>query len=395
MAIDMSKHGVEAADKKIKQNEQNVLLREIFTPSLTTDAATLVPPLPTDAATLVNKPAFATPPNKVDDPENPVAADTDTSTPKQQANAELANKETTSSVHPSVKTLPGAMSKAGQGAGFLPKMYPSMASVSSLVSGDSESSRKRIMTLALSEAYVVLSNSRTYEKLDIILSSISENILNVTELYQDVVTESYTSIQNDYETYGSSVIPTITYKTVLQIGDPPVGLDTTIPDLYTQVYYSYDEDPNPGYTKWISSDESEYVFIARVLGERYYESIDEEILSLAVEKAVLALDPYVVLESMTISVFNDILASIDSDVNTKNKEKTLGKNSSGLNVSSLMQILMGAAGTRSSAQSSQQMARSGQVLDSSKMSALMTSHEDKVAKAAKISQLLINTFSGT
>ena len=122
MAIDMSKHGVEAADKKIKQNEQNVLLREIFTPSLTTDAATLVPPLPTDAATLVNKPAFATPPNKVDDPENPVAADTDTSTPKQQANAELANKETTSSVDPLVKALPGAMSKAGQGAGFLPKM---------------------------------------------------------------------------------------------------------------------------------------------------------------------------------------------------------------------------------------------------------------------------------
>lgn len=60
-----------------------------------------------------------------------------------------------------------------------------------------------------------------------------------------------------------------------------------------------------------------------------------------------------------------------------------------------MQILMGAAGTRSSAQSSQQMARSGQVLDSSKMSALMTSHEDKVAKAAKISQLLTNIFSGT
>ena len=49
----MSTNGVEAGPYLVKQHEQKVLLKEIYTP-----------PLPTDSATLVNKPAFATPLDK-------------------------------------------------------------------------------------------------------------------------------------------------------------------------------------------------------------------------------------------------------------------------------------------------------------------------------------------
>ncbi len=267
-------------------------------------------------------------------------------------------KPTTAGAKKGLKDLPAAVAAIDpQGLSMIaPMMYKMLGQIAAAAGGASESTRKQTVEDALSGALAILSNKYTFEYLTLVFNNALQNdgIKLIDSGYQSVVKNALANLYKNYLTYGEGNIPETTYETVTTIGAAPSPLVTDVPDLYVQQYYTKENDPYPGYIKWLSQDETEYVFTERTIGDPYYSSPVEEVYSEAEIQLAVGLEPFVVANNLSAKDLNDLLVTQESQVEGSTAEKTGGKNSSKQLMSVLMQ-LAGYAGKIANMQQSLQL----------------------------------------
>lgn len=238
-----------------------------------------------------------------------------------------------------------------------PMMYSMLGQITAASKGGSESSRKRVVEDALSGALSILSNKYTFDYLTLVLNNALDNgdIQFIVPKYRDIVKNAIANLFENYITYGEGQIPVSSYQTVTTITQvPPSPVVSTVPDLYMQVYYTFDADPYPGYIEWVSQDGTTKVYTARKLGDLYYSTADEEVYSAAEQALAAALDPLIATNTLTAQFLNDSIAEQDASVEENTSEKTGGKNA-GKNVTEVLAKLAGYAGQISNLQQSIQL----------------------------------------
>lgn len=294
---------------------------------------------------------------------------------------DLKDKPTTADAQKGTKDLPSAVAQVGNASAFLPNMYSMMSMISALMSGRSQTSRKKTIEDSLSGALAILANKWGYDKVIKVLDeALANNKINlIDELYRDIVKNAIANLYIAAVEYGPDNIPVYTYSTVTTIGPVPSPLVKIVPDLYVQEYFTQTNDPYPGYIKWNSQDETEFVFTERKIGDRYYASPQEEVYSVSETELSEALDPYIRDENLTASILNNLLREQDSNIEANTKEKTLGKNSSGENGLKLLQSLLGYISKMTNQQRSTQLPPS--VLNQSSINESLNNFEKNMADA--------------
>lgn len=259
-------------------------------------------------------------------------------------NAPNKDKPTTADAKKGLKDLPAAMAAVDpQGlSSIAPMMYQMLGQIASAASGASESTRKQTVEDALSGALAILSNKYTFEYLTLVFNNALQNdgIKLIDSGYQSVVKNALANLYKNYLIYGEGNIPETTYETVTIKGEQPFPLVTDVPDLYVQQYYTKQNDPYPGYIKWMSQDSANYVFTERTIGDPYYSSPGEEVYSESEIQLAISLEPFVIANNLSANDLNDLLVAQEEKVENSTAEKTGGKNSS----KQLMSILMQLAG---------------------------------------------------
>ena len=268
------------------------------------------------------------------------------------------DKPTTADAKKGLLELPAAMSAVDpQGlSSIAPMMYSMLGQIASSSSGSSQSSRKRVIEDALTGALSLLSNKYTFEYLTLVFDNALKNnsIKFIDPEYRDIVKNAIANLYKNYSLYGEGNIPTKTVDVVTTIGTPQTPLVTVVPDLYIQQYYTKSTDPYPGYIKWVSQDETDYVFTERTIGDPYYTSPDEEIYSESEQFLAVSLEPYVIENNLTAKILNDLMVDQDKTVENNTQEKTAGKNSA-KQFLDILSKLAGYAGTISNNQQSVQL----------------------------------------
>jgi hypothetical protein len=287
-------------------------------------------------------------------PENPNYLEHPSPKKKKYKNYKIAEKgapnrekPTTASAKKGLKDLPAAMAAVDpQGlSSIAPMMYKMLGQITSASKGSSQSSRKVIIEDALTGALSILSNEYSFERLTLAFNNALENngIQLIDKEYRNIVKNALTNLYKNYVIYGEGNLPYFMYETVSTIGLPQKPLVKVVPDLYIQEYYTFNNDPYPGYIKWVSQDGVNFVFTERKIGDPYYTTPDEEVYSTSEQELAEQLRPYVVDNNLTARILNDLLTQQDSNVENNTAEKTGGKNSS-KNIMSLLTQLAGYAG---------------------------------------------------
>jgi hypothetical protein len=288
------------------------------------------------------------------DPEKPKFLEHPSPKKKKYRNYKIAEKgapnrekPTTASAKKGLKDLPAAMAAVDpQGlSSIAPMMYKMLGQITSASKGSSQSSRKVIIEDALTGALSILSNEYSFERLTLAFNNALENngIQLIDKEYRNIVKNALTNLYKNYVIYGEGNLPYFMYETVSTIGLPQKPLVKVVPDLYIQEYYTFNNDPYPGYIKWVSQDGVNFVFTERKIGDPYYTTPDEEVYSTSEQELAEQLRPYVVDNNLTARILNDLLTQQDSNVENNTAEKTGGKNSS-KNIMSLLTQLAGYAG---------------------------------------------------
>lgn len=298
--------------------------------------------------------------------------------------SDLKDKPTTADAQRGTKDLPSVIAQVGEAAAFLPNMYSMMAMISAIMSGRSQTSRKKTIEDSLSGALAILVNKWGYDKVIRVLdAALANNKINlIDEVYRDIVKNAIANLYIAAVKYGPDKIPVYTYSTVTTIGPVPSPLVKIVPDLYVQEYFIQANDPYPGYIKWNSQDETEVVFTERKIGDRYFVSPQEEVYSISETELAEALDPYIRDENLTASILNNLLRDQDSNIAANSKEKTQGKNSSGENSLKLLQSLLGYISKMTNQQRSSQLPPS--VLNKSSISTSLNNFETNMAELKDI-----------
>jgi hypothetical protein len=298
--------------------------------------------------------------------------------------SDLKDKPTTADAQKGTKDLPSAVAQVGNASALLPNMYSMMAMISSIMSGRSQTSRKKTIEDSLSGALAILVNKWSYDKVIRVLdAALANNKINlIDEVYRDIVKNAIANLYKAAVEFGPDNVPVYSYSTVTTIGPVPSPLVEIVPDLYVQEYFIQANDPYPGYIKWNSQDGSKFVFTERKLGDRYYVSPQEEIYSISETELAEALDPYIRDENLTASILNNLLREQDSNIAANSKEKTQGKNSSGENALKLLQSLLGYISEMTNQQRSTQLPPS--VLNKSSISTSLNNFETNMAELKDI-----------
>jgi len=263
-----------------------------------------------------------------------------------------------------------------QGTGQIaPLMYPMLQQIfTSMTSGGggksgSESSTdtppnpasKSTVEDALTGALSILANKYTFEQITETFNNALEDgkIDFIDKEYRSIVKNALANLYKNYILFGPGQMPYYTVSTVVEsIGIAPEPVVEIVPDLYVQQYYYPENDPYPGYIKWIlpqEDDETEVaVFTIRTIGDPYYSTPEEEIYSISQKELADKLDPYIQTVTLTAKILNDMLVDAVVVVENEKKEKSNGKNSS-KNVLSLLIKLAGYAGQITQLQQSIQL----------------------------------------
>lgn len=266
--------------------------------------------------------------------------------PKNYAAAEKdapnRDKPTTADAKKGLKDLPSAMAAVDpQGlSSIAPMMYQMLGQIASASKGTSQSSRKTVIEDALTGALSILANTYTFDYLTLVFDNALGNggIDLIDAEYQDIVKNAIAKLYTNYIAYGEQNLPVTTYPVVTEIGTAPTPVVTVVPDLYMQQYYTLQNDPYPGYIKWVSQDGTDFVFTQRKIGEPYYASPDEEIYSVAEQELAKRLEPFVIANNLTAYELNNSLVEQNTNVENNTQEKTGGKNSAQKAVEILTQL---------------------------------------------------------
>jgi hypothetical protein len=230
----------------------------------------------------------------------------------------------------------------------------------------------------------------TYDKvIRVFDTAIEGDKINFIDVdFRKLVVDSINNIKKQAELFGKNNIPVTSFEVVDNIGAPPSPLVTFVPELYTQEYYLKKDDPYPGYIKWNSPDQSQFVFTKRNLGDPYYSTVNEEVFFIAQQELFASLDPYVLNENLTAPILNNLLLEQNQNIENNNNEKTMGKGtgSGGQNVQQLLQQLLGYISAATNTQKSVQLPQS--VLDKGSIQNSLKKYEEMTSKHKKMQQYL-------
>lgn len=238
-----------------------------------------------------------------------------------------------------------------------PYMYPminqiftSMSSSSSGNESPPNPASKRITENSLTGALSILANKYSFFQVVDTFNKALENdqINKIDKEYRNIVKNALANLYKNYAEYSEGNLPYFIPIAIVEFfGPEPTPLVDVVPSLYIQQYFYPDQDPCPGYIKWVLSQDDDteiVVYTSRKLGDPYYVSADEEIYATSEKTLAEDLDPYVRDINLTAEILNDILSSVVVVVETTKKEKTNGVDSSQNTMNLLMQ-LAGYAGT--------------------------------------------------
>jgi hypothetical protein len=291
-----------------------------------------------------------------------------------------ADKPTTAAGEKGELDLPSVMSQIDPNglSSVLPAMFSQFALAATAMRGSSQSSRKKIIEDSLSGALAILVNKYTYDQvIEVFNEALKNKAIKLIEVeYRDIVKGALANLFKTVVQFGPNNVPVYTYSTVTTIGPVPSPLVTIVPDLYIQQYYIQSEDPYPGFVKWVSQDETEFVFTKRKIGDIYYKTPQEEIYSISEQELSEKLDPYIRDRNLTARILNDLLKEQDTNVENNTSEKTMGKNSS-KNLANFLLQLLGYVATIINSQKSTQLPVS--VLNQSSISSSLDAYSKNIA----------------
>lgn len=257
-----------------------------------------------------------------------------------------ADKPTTASAKPGQTDLPSVQIQIdpnGVSAVF-PGAAIQLSSITSLVGSTTQSTRNEILYLALADAYRILINEYSYEEVVIRLDSLFGNggINFLSSNLKDVVRKSIAEIIKDVSEYGPEDIPQPDYYKLVEADfeKVPENVVTVPPQLYKQHYRRYIDDPFPGYEEWNS--EKEVVYIKRVVGDFYYENMQDDILGTSSLEIAAFLRPYIITpeSALTVKEFDDMLLQQEKNIKKNGMDKSLGAGAgSGGGTDALSQLL--------------------------------------------------------
>lgn len=227
-----------------------------------------------------------------------------------------------------------------------PMMYQMLGQIQAASSGSSQSSRKKTIEDAFSGALAILSNKYSFKRLTKVFDSAlkDDGIKLIDSEYRDIVKNALANLYINYIKYGNKKMPVSTYEIVTEIGNAPTPVVTEVPDYYVKQYYLKQNDPHPGYIKWVSPNGNKKVYTVRNIGDRYYSSATEEVYSIAEQELAINLEPYIVDNNLTAKILNKLITEQDSNVETNTQNASGGNNSAGNALNTLIQ-LSGYAGT--------------------------------------------------
>ena len=240
----------------------------------------------------------------------------------------------------------------------LPGMVSGLSKVNATMNAAAPSTKKTVVQNSLYGALCNLSNKYTFDRVITVLDTAVSNggMLNITSTQRSVVSTAITYlIQNANENGPDNIKIPFTFEQVTSIGNTaPTPITNLVPELYTQVYYTIDTDPYPGYKKWLSNDSTTAVYTERTIGEYYYETADDEIYDTSVQELTIDLDPYcdpnyvdpitTLPVVLTATILDEFLTTQNTNVENSNIEKSLGNGSSS-NLMDNLSSLMGYTGT--------------------------------------------------
>ena len=199
------------------------------------------------------------------------------------------------------------------------------------------------------------------------------NFDDLLESYKNMVKDALISLYISVLLYGEKDLPVCVIPEIV-FGDniPPnvVVNYSDIPDFYTQVYYTKDNDPYPGYVEFEGPEDGDSsYYLLRTDEYSPFDSLEQEVYSDAEIGLSTDLRPYIVSVSLTVEILNTLLEKYCNQVSDKTEEKALGKGSgSSTDLVSMLGPVLG--GAINKAQSNH---LPNSFLDQSKMNKLLKS----------------------
>ena len=268
-----------------------------------------------------------------------------------EQNAPNADKPTTAVAPPS-KDLPSLLNQIDPNglSQIMGLLFAAFASVDSTMSTSNFSSRKVIITDALSGALAILVKRLGFGLVVTAMNRCLNNngIDRVTPIYKEIVQNAFAKLIQDAITYGANGIPVSVDPTIVKttIIPNPLVNPGSVPDLSVQQYYTSENDPYPGYIQWLLPEGTlslvgtNYVYTVRDKTTPPYASASEEIYAISEREMANTLEPYVKSLTLTVDILNTILATQDQNVYYNGADRTTGKNS-GRNTMNLIAALLG------------------------------------------------------
>ena len=236
---------------------------------------------------------------------------------------------------------------------ILPGMISGLSKVNSTMNAAAPSAKKTVVQNSLYGALCELSKAYSFDRVINVFDTALANggMLRISSDQRSVVSSALTNlIKNANENGPDNIKIPVTFEKVTEIGaTTPTPVTNIIPDLYTQLYYTIETDPYPGYIKWVSNDSTTTIYTQRTIGEYYYETSDDEIYYTSVIELKADLDPYCDPEyldtvtnlpvTLTATILDGFLTTQNTNVENNSMEKNLGNGSSSNfmdNLSSLM-----------------------------------------------------------
>ena len=285
---------------------------------------------------------------------------------------------------------------------ILPGMMSGLSKVNSTMNAAAPSTKKTIIQDSLYNALCRLSRKYTFERVMFVmnLAVINGGMLQIDPAQRSVVTTAITNlVKNAGENGPTEIKIPREFEKVTEIGTTvPTPITNKVPDLYTQVYYTMDTDPYPGYKRYMAKDNITSVYIERVVGEFYYESADDEIYDISVIELETDLDPYMdplYIDPITLlpviltgKILDEFLATQSENVGNNGMEKTLGSGSSSNlmdNLDSLMGYTGGIVGGMKSSLSTS-------VLNQGSMTSSLTDYSKNIAMLKSMKANALTAF---
>ena len=268
--------------------------------------------------------------------------------------AKNADKPTTASEEAGQKNLPSIIKKIDpEGrAQVLPELYQQMQQMMGIMSMGSggggggggqngspsnpPSGTTAIMQDSFTGCLAILTRSYGFERVIEVFTDLLSNggINKVDARFTKIVQNALSNLIKLALYFGPINIPVSVYnKTIYgDIVPSPLVDISKVPDFYVKQYFPFDQDPYPGFIKWVYSDGS-ILWTKREPNSYYFETSSEEVFSVSERELATDLSPYVKIENpvtpFTVEIFNSILIKQVDNIEENTLNNSVGNNSGG------------------------------------------------------------------